>query len=911
MKYFYLFFALFCLQTLASAQQKNNTYTSIRHEQTDFYNKIGLQTEAQYDSLYKSLTKKQAHSDDNVAHRQASNCNLNYEVYGWQPHWIGSSVYNNYDYDLLSTLSYFSYELEPTTGDYKTVHNWLTTDAISLAQDAGVKIELCVTNFGSANNATFLNNSNAWNKLIDNLIYLLNARNADGVNIDFEGVSGNERNSFTNFMQHLHNRLANERPNTSISLALFAVDWSNVFNINQLKNYVDKFIIMGYDYHYSSDSQAGPVAPLYHGNIWSPYTLNQSINYYLDEGVSPQQLIMAVPYYGYEWNTVSSNIPSNTQGTGNSRTYNYIRNNYTNSQTYRFDEHSGSPYFTLNNNGQTKQCWYEDKASLKERYETVRQRKIGGIGIWALGYDDGYTDLWDLIEEEFTDCNTTCEATVFDTGGKVGKYRDNENYSQTFQSFNNSSIALNFVAFDLEFEYDYLYIYDGNSINSSLIGSYTGQNKPNNIVSSGNAITIEFVSDESEQGNGWELEWFCTDQTNNNDNNNGGNNPQVLNNCKPEADIAPIQDWAFNEFEVRFLDYDNCNVGMKSGYFQTLYKEENKWKGNSNKGFFHDDFNDNALDTDWQKVSGSWQETAGSLQQKDENHSNTNIHSSLKQTDEQAYLYHWRMKIEGNGNEKRAGIHFFGDSENSLNRGNSYFIYFRTDDNSVQIYKVIDDEWTMLTNDNLDVQAGVWYDYKVTYDARSGEISAYQNDVLASFYKDELPLTFGNHISLRTAKCVATYDFVKVYTSRGQAVSLTKGFSFDDDILQASDGNVSPFRIATIANYNDEQWTDIKMLNSLDFSGLFNSQSILVKNVHLFPNPVQDNLYISFDLEEEKRVKVKIFDALGKEIKKIWPTAFLGYNELGVNVGELEKGFYWLSIGTEEGQISKPFWVMP
>ena len=349
MKYFYLFFALICLQTPASAQQKNTSYTSIRHEQTEFYNNLGLKTEAQYDSLYKSLTKKQAHEKDENLNRQASNCNLNYEVYGWQPHWIGSSVYSDYDYNLLSTLSYFSYELEPTTGDYQTVHNWLTTDAISLAQAAGVKIELCVTNFGSTNNTTFLSNSNAWNKLIDNLIYLLNARNADGINIDFEGIAGNQRNNFTNFIQHLHNRLANERPNTSISLALASVDWSNVFNISLLKNYVDKFIIMGYDYHYSGDSQAGPVAPLYHGNIWSPYTLNQSINYYLDEGISPQKLIMAVPYYGYEWNTVSNSVPSNTQATGNSRTYNYIRNNYTNSETYRFDEHSGSPYFILNN----------------------------------------------------------------------------------------------------------------------------------------------------------------------------------------------------------------------------------------------------------------------------------------------------------------------------------------------------------------------------------------------------------------------------------------------------------------------------------------------------------------------------------------------------------------------------------
>ncbi len=31
------------------------------------------------------------------------------------------------------------------------------------------------------------------------------------------------------------------------------------------------------------------------------------------------------------------------------------------------------------------------------------EKKIGGVGIWALGYDNGYTELWELIAEKFSE----------------------------------------------------------------------------------------------------------------------------------------------------------------------------------------------------------------------------------------------------------------------------------------------------------------------------------------------------------------------------------------------------------------------------------------------------------------------------------------------------------------------------
>jgi len=45
--------------------------------------------------------------------------------------------------------------------------------------------------------------------------------------------------------------------------------------------------------------------------------------------------------------------------------------------------------------------WYEDAESLSLKYGPCAFIRIAGIGIWALTYDRGKSELWDLIERRF------------------------------------------------------------------------------------------------------------------------------------------------------------------------------------------------------------------------------------------------------------------------------------------------------------------------------------------------------------------------------------------------------------------------------------------------------------------------------------------------------------------------------
>jgi len=88
-------------------------------------------------------------------------------------------------------------------------------------------------------------------------------------------------------------------------------------------------------------------------------------------------------------------------------------------------------------------------------------------------------------------------------GGDSSKYAHNLNCSWTIQPADADSIELDFVSFDLDSLGDSLYIYDGASSNSILIGAYTGTQLPPKIGTSGNSLHLVFKTDSIHSKKGW------------------------------------------------------------------------------------------------------------------------------------------------------------------------------------------------------------------------------------------------------------------------------------------------------------------------------------------------------------------------------------------------------------------------
>jgi spore germination protein YaaH len=187
---------------------------------------------------------------------------------------------------------------------------------------------------------------------------------------------------------------------------------------------------MGYDYYYGGSTTAGPEAPLYNFQTGYNYTLTKSITYYLKQGVPNSKLLLGLPYYGREWSTSGSAIPSSTTGsyTG-TKTFAVVKNSPAtySAATYNWEPNSFSSLYVRYTGTEWRQCWIDEGRSMRYKFKMVNERGIGGIGIWALGYDDGYNDFWSAIQDHFSDCALApCSDTIYDMGGPNRNYYDNE-----------------------------------------------------------------------------------------------------------------------------------------------------------------------------------------------------------------------------------------------------------------------------------------------------------------------------------------------------------------------------------------------------------------------------------------------------------------------------------------------------
>lgn len=104
---------------------------------------------------------------------------------------------------------------------------------------------------------------------------------------------------------------------------------------------------------------------------------------------------------------------------------------------------------------------------------------------------------------------TSCAGTIYDDGGPNGIYSNNSNSMVTIAPPGAASVTLHFSGFGMESTYDFLYVYDGPSTASPVIGSYSGNTIPANITSSGPAITIRQYSDVYVVDSGFAISWMC------------------------------------------------------------------------------------------------------------------------------------------------------------------------------------------------------------------------------------------------------------------------------------------------------------------------------------------------------------------------------------------------------------------
>ncbi|MBN1620131.1 SH3 domain-containing protein [candidate division WOR-3 bacterium] len=327
---------------------------------------------------------------------------LRNDFYGYLPSWVSNTTYQEFDFRLLTHLAYFSVELNTSGGLGSIPNQSRFNEIVSLCHPRGVRVHMTVTLFGSSSVAAFLNSSSARQTAITNITNLVTSSSIEGVNIDFEFVTSSVRDSFTLFIQGLAQSLQNSpQGRKELYIAMPCVpSWYPGYNFSALADASDGLFIMAYDYHYSGSSVAGPVAPTYNSSFWGYYAVNTSIGDIINSyGTAREKVVLGMPYYGIDWPTTSQNAGSSTTGSGSAVTFKNAKANAS-AHGRIWDSNSATPWYRYNS-GSWHQCWYDDSVSIMLKLELARDSLLQGAGCWALGYDSGEDDLWNVLRHVF------------------------------------------------------------------------------------------------------------------------------------------------------------------------------------------------------------------------------------------------------------------------------------------------------------------------------------------------------------------------------------------------------------------------------------------------------------------------------------------------------------------------------
>lgn len=454
-------------------------------------------------------------------------------------------------------------------------------------------------------------------------------------------------------------------------------------------------------------------------------------------------------------------------------------------------------YFGPGCSGSTSQCLQGACVKIKghQMYPNQTHNDPGPYWNWEKYYK--------LINNTYTVTTYTASSgNFYDSGGLAGNYGNDERKLWLFTKPGATNITLNFTSFNTEANYDYLFLYDGGSVNSPLIGKYSGTINPGPVTSTNDSLLVEFRSDCATISSGWVASYTTNVGV-----------TSTVDIVAPTTSVTTTGAWKTAAFTATITDKDNTGgSGIEKGYYQVIDYNGTEWRANYTHGFFADNF-DNAIHPEWTQKVGTWNVTGNALVQSDESSTaagNTNIYAALTENLSNRYLYHFLAKFEGTGTNRRAGLHFFCDNPDSTNRNNSYFVWFRFDDQKVQIYKVVNNVFGLPKLDQaLTFNAAQWYDIKVIYDRITGKISVYMNNSLIATWTDPSPYSNGGYISFRSGNCKFSIDEIKVYRSRASSVNVTlgSGNAFDiryqnpnplqnsakiKSITQDSAGNLSP-----------------------------------------------------------------------------------------------------------------------
>lgn len=293
--------------------------------------------------------------------------------------------------------------------------NYLSPYFIKTMHDQGIKVVPFLSNHW--NRTAGINALKNPEALATQIAEYVDEYNLDGVNVDIENVTHEQRGQYTEFVRLLRQKIPSHK---EISVAVAAnpnnwqTGWHGSYDYAALAEYADHLLIMAYDEHYEG-GEAGPVASI---NF-----VEKSIQYALSK-TTPDKIVVGVPFFGRVWSTDSNRI--NGKGVS-SATIQKILEDCQSTVTYDQKTQSVKAEFTITEaDGKYTVggdfvlqpgkyvVWFENDQSYQEKLGLIEKYDLKGAGAWALGQED--PSIWEHYESWVEGTGSSSEPSSPESG---------------------------------------------------------------------------------------------------------------------------------------------------------------------------------------------------------------------------------------------------------------------------------------------------------------------------------------------------------------------------------------------------------------------------------------------------------------------------------------------------------------
>ncbi|WP_097027992.1 LysM peptidoglycan-binding domain-containing protein [Clostridium peptidivorans] len=293
----------------------------------------------------------------------------------------------------LTYLAPFSYRIQRDGNLIEPLLN--NFSQIAAKHDAGLMMVLSNLEEGQFSTELariILTNEEVQNRLLDNIVRIVNDIGFIDVHFDLEFISPDNREDYNNFLRKAKERLS--KKGITISTALAPKTSANqkglLYEAHDYRAHgeiVDFVVLMTYEWGYS----AGPPMPV------SPIgPVRQVIEYALTE-MPASKIMMGQNLYGYDWTLPYvqggeyARVVSPQQAIEIARLHNV---------SIKYDYIAQAPYIDyVDNQGRTHKVWFEDARSIQAKFNLIKELDLRGVSYWKLGIS--FPQNWLLIEGNF------------------------------------------------------------------------------------------------------------------------------------------------------------------------------------------------------------------------------------------------------------------------------------------------------------------------------------------------------------------------------------------------------------------------------------------------------------------------------------------------------------------------------